>query len=91
MRNFLIRLLFFLLDHDFSLSKIDIDEDKKNKMLASLWINPIFIEYIKVKDISILKEIGSNIDRNKYLEYIGARKELKNLVFECKKAYKKIK
>ena len=91
MRKQLIRLLFFLLGYDFSLDKTDVNEEKRDKMLASLWVNPSFIEYVKARDVKILKAIGSNIDRDKYLEYIGARLELENLVEKSKKAYVKIK
>lgn len=86
MREFLIRLLFKLINKNDDYSGI---KDKViSQWLVGLDNVPGFREYVRKRDLHILKMFGTGMTRDKMLIYMGQRMELFNLLDEAKKARK---
>lgn len=86
MRKFLIRLLFKLINKNEDYASINDDVIKQ--WLVGVSDVPGFREYVRKRDLHILKMFGTGMSRDKMLVYMGQRLELFKMLEEAKKAKK---
>lgn len=86
MRQYLIRILFRLLDFRYDYK--DIDDKKVAAFLINLFSSLQFREYFRKRDLQLLKSMGQGLTRDNYLIILGQRLELMHLLDQANKAYK---
>jgi len=67
--------------------KKEMDSEEEQEFLAALWENKGFQSYLYVRDLTLLKDLGSDLEYKDYIYYMGRRKELLKLAAESKKAW----
>lgn len=86
MRKLLIRILFRLIgrkDHF-----IGIDEEAIKDFLSTAYKHPGFREYIRKRDLTLLRTFGNGLDPEKAESWLGQRFEIMKLMDTAKKASK---
>jgi len=63
------------------------DKEEETEWLSKLWENKGFKSYIHIRDLSILKELGNELEYKDYRFYLGRRKEILHLAVEAKKQF----
>ncbi len=88
-REFLIRILFRLLDNDKQIG--EINDKRINEWLARQYSDMGFREYFKKRDIQLLKTMGVGLDQNSYKIWLGQRFELLRFLQRVDQSYKATK
>lgn len=82
MRKFLIRILFKLLDNNDTYA--DINDARINSWLSEQGTHRGFLEYMRKRDLQLLKTIGSGLSEDNTKMWIGQRLELFRFYNEVK-------
>ncbi|MCK9578711.1 hypothetical protein M0R01_04475 [bacterium] len=88
-REFLIKLLFRLLDDDKQIT--GVDNERINQWLIRQYSDMGFREYFRKRDIQLLKTMGVGLDQNSYKLWLGQRFELLRTLQKVDMAYKQTK
>lgn len=89
MREFLIKILFRLLDRDVKVN--EINDKQIIEWLARQYSDMGFREYFKKRDLQLLKTMGVGLDQNSYKIWLGQRFELLRLLQKVGQASKMLK
>ena len=68
------------------ITKEDSDEDEEQEWLADQWDKAGFKSYIYARDLSLLKDIASDLEYKDYMYFLGRRKEILRLAVKAKEA-----
>lgn len=85
-RLLITRFLIRLLDPHFSYH--DIKDDDIREFLAGVSYDLRFQQYFRKRDLTILKALGTGLDREHYLMMMGQRVELLTLLSKVDEAHK---
>lgn len=89
MKKLIIRLLFSLIGPRSSREYQGIDDKSINKWLERQYRDPGFHDYIRKRDITLLKSIGTFLPRDDYAVRCGQRLELMTLLQDVNDVYEK--
>lgn len=86
MRKLLIKWLFHLLIDDETYQGID---DRRIELwLQMMFTNVGFRDYVRKRDLQILKTLGAGVSETNYHIYLGQRLEILHLLKEVSRAHK---
>lgn len=87
MRKILIKILFRLLDTDFSFK--EIDDKKIDAWLARQHGDQGFREYFRKRDLQLMKSMAVGVDNSTYMLLLGQRLEALKFLDRVTAAHKK--
>jgi hypothetical protein len=88
-RDFLIKILFRLLDSDNPVS--EINDKRINEWLVRQYSDMGFREYFRKRDLQLLKTMGVGLDQNSYKIWLGQRFELLRLLQRVDQSFRQTK
>ncbi len=91
MRNFLLKLLINVIERDLNIVKENLTEEQRNGLLAMLWDNASFRNYIADRNAKLVYSIAGIAGqepepRDKARLWMGQRVEILLLASKCKAA-----
>lgn len=91
MRKRIIRFLIKLLDRGNVETFQGIDDEAIGNWLAEQTAQQGFRDYVRKRDLQILKAFGNLLDRDSYILLVGQRLELLRLFHQAEESYQKTK